>query len=132
MQDTDVAWAKSVIDRWATKKAVPAPRVTTTAESETIELSGYQDSTIFVNGKAWDKLELAGKLLLLADPFSYHVRCVSDTVYTDKEMSGLARELIVLEVELWSDATGVAMTKLMRTKSVSKLVDLLDVGSAAR
>ena len=131
MQENDVAWAQSVIDRWAIKKAVPAPRVKTTAESETIELSGYQDSAIFVNGKAWDKLELAGKLLLPADPFSYHVRCVSDAVNTDEEMSDLARGLIVLEVELWSDATGVAMTKLMRTKSVSKLVGLLDAGSAA-
>ena len=132
MQDGDVEWARNVVDRWSTKKAVPAPRVTTTPTSEEIALSGYQDSTIILNEEAWVKLELAGKLLLLADPFSYHVRCVSDTVNTDEEMSELARELIVLEVELWADATGVGMTKLMRMKSVGKLRDLLNTRSAGR
>jgi len=33
MQDTDVAWAQSVVNRWATEKAVPAPRVMTIMDS---------------------------------------------------------------------------------------------------
>lgn len=106
--------------------------MTTTPKSEETALSGYQDSTIILNEKAWVKLELAGKLLLLADPFNYHVRCVSDSVNTYEEMSELARELIVLEVELRSDATVVGMTKLMRMKPVGKLIDWLNTRSAGR
>lgn len=132
MQDADVVWAQNVVDRWSTKKSVPAPRVTTIPTDEEVPLSGYRDSAIILNQKVWDKLDLAGKLLLLADPFSYHVRCASGTVTTDEEMSELARELIVLEVELWSDATGVRMTRLMKIEAISKLMSLLKARPAGR
>lgn len=130
MKDADVAWAQNVVNRWSIKKSVPAPQVMAIPTSEEIPLSGYRDSTIILNEKAWDKLDLAGKLLLLADPFSHHVQCASGTVTTDEEMGELAGELVVLEVELWSDATGVGMTQLMRIKTISKLMNLLEARPA--
>jgi len=79
MQDADVAWAQNVVNRWATKKAATALRMTTIMDS---------------------------------------------TVNTDEEMRELAREIIVPEFELWLDATGVRITKLMQIKTVSKLASL--------
>ena len=132
MENSDVTWDQNVIDRWSVKKAVPAPRVTTVSKSEEITLSGYQNSTIILNEKAWGKQELVGKILLLAQPFSRHVQCVSSTELDDKEESELAGELVLLEVELWSDATGVRMTRLMNIKTISKLMSLLESQHAGR
>jgi hypothetical protein len=42
-------------------------------------LWGYKDATIILSEKAWDKQELPGRILLLADPFSYHVQWASGT-----------------------------------------------------
>ena len=132
MQDTDVGWAQRVVDRWSVKKSVPAPRVITVPTGMDIPLSGYLDSLIIVNEKAWDRLDFPGKLLLLADPFSYHVQCSSERITTDDEISQLASELVVTEVELWSDATGVRMTRLMSLKSISKLMKLMEARLATR
>ena len=126
MEDRDVTWAQNVVDRWSVKKAVPAPRVTTISTSEEIALSGYQNPTIILNEKAWDKQELVGKILLLADVFSYHAQCASGAEPDDEKASELAHELVLLEVELWSDATGVRMTRLMNIKTISKLMSLLE------
>lgn len=126
MEDRDVTWAQNVVDRWSVKKEVPAPRVTTISTSEEIALSGYQNPTIILNEKAWDKQELVGKILLLADAFSYHARCASGAEPDDEKASELAHELVLLEVELWSDATGVRMTRLMNIKTISKLMSLLE------
>ena len=126
MEDRDVTWAQNVVDRWSVKKAVPAPRVATISTSEEIALSGYQNSTIILNEKAWNRQDLAGKILLLADPFSYHVQCASGTEPDDEKADELARELVVYEVELWSDATGVKMTRLMKTKTINNLMSLLE------
>jgi len=131
MEDRDVTWAQNVVDRWSVQKEVPAPRVTTISTSEEITLSRYQDSTIIVNEKAWDKQELAGKILLLANPFSYHVQCASGTEPDEKAWE-LARELVVLEVELWSEATGVRITRLMKIKTINNLMSLLDARPARR
>jgi len=73
-------------------------------------MSGYQGFTIMVNGRSWDRLELAGKLPLLALPFGHHVQAVSQTAPEDDEISNMTREFIVIEVELWSDAMGMQMT----------------------
>jgi len=132
MRDADVEWAQNVVDRWSTKKGVPSPKVMSVPTSGEIKLSGYQDSTIIVNGRSWDRLELAGKLLLLALPFGHHVQAVSETVPDDNEIRDMTRELVVIEVELWSDATGVQMTRLMNMKSISKLLSLQNAGPAAR
>jgi|GEM_PF-6408236 len=132
MQDSDLTWAQNVINGWATKKAAAAPTVTTIPESEEIPMSRCQDSKIIVNGEAWGKQELADKLLLLADPCICRLRCISDAVKADEEMSELAHELIVLDIELWSDATGVSMTKLMRMKDVKKLTSMLEARPGVR
>ena len=132
MEGRDVMWAQNIVDRWSVKKAVPAPRVTPISTSEKITLSGYQNSTIILNEKAWDKQDLAGKILLLADPFSYHVQCASGTEPDDEKADELARELVVYEVELWSDATGVKMTRLMKIKTISKLISLLEPRPAGK
>lgn len=126
MEDRDVTWAQNVVDRWSVKKEVPAPRVTTISTSEEIALSGYQNPTVILNEKAWDKQELVGKILLLADAFSYHAQCASGAEPDDEKASELAHELVLLEVELWSDATGVRMTRLMNIKTISKLMSLLE------
>lgn len=132
MENRDVTWAQNVVDRWSVKKAVLVPRVTTISRSREIALSGYRDSTVIVNEKAWDKQDLAGKILLLADPFSYHVQCASGTEPDDEKADELARELVVYEVELWSDATGVKMTRLMKIKTISKLISLLEPRPAGK
>jgi len=126
MEDRDVMWAQKVVDRWSIKKAVPAPKVTTISTSDEITLSGYQDSTIILNERAWDKEDLAGKILLLADSFSYHIQCALGHEPDEERSDELARELVVYEVELWSDATGVQMRKLMKIKTISKLMNLLE------
>ena len=130
MEDRDVMWAQKVVDRWSIKKAVPAPKVTTISTSDEITLSGYQDSTIILNERAWDKEDLAGKILLLADPFSYHIQCALGHEPDEEKADELARELVVYEVELWSDATGVKMTRLMNIKTISKLISLLEARPA--
>jgi len=126
MEDRDVTWGQNVVDRWSVRNAVPAPSVTTISTSEEITLSGYRDSTVIVNEKAWDKQDLAGKILLLADPFSYHVQCASGAEPDNEKASELAQELVLLEFELWSDATGVRMTRLMKTKTINNLMSLLE------
>ena len=130
MKEGDLTWAQNVIDRWSVKKAVPPPMVTTIATGEEIPLSGYIDSTIIVNGKAWAKHDMLGKLLLLADAFSYHVQCVSGIESDDEKARELAGERVVLEVEVWADATGVQMTRLMKIRSISKLMSLLEARPA--
>lgn len=132
MNNADVAWAQNVIDRWSVKKSVPAPTVTTIAKSEEIPLSGYIDFTIIVNGEAWVKHDMLEKILLLAKPFSYHVQCTSGAEFDKEKASELASELVLLEVELWSDATGVRMTRLMKIKPISKLMSLLRARPAGR
>ena len=121
MQDADLEWAQRVINRWSIKKAVPAPKVTMIPPCEEIPLSGYQASTVIVNQKAWDKEDLLGKIMLLANPFGYHVQRISGAETDDKEAWELAHELVVVEVELQADARGVSSTRLMRLKSIADL-----------
>ena len=121
IERNDVLWAQRVIDRWAIKKAVPTPMVTTIATGDEIPLSGYLDSTIIVNGKAWNKNDILGKLLLLADAFSYHVQHVSGVAPDDEKASQLACELVLLEIELLADARGTNMTRVMNTKRIADL-----------
>ena len=132
MEDRDVTWAQNIVDRWSVKKAVPLPRLTTISTSEEIALSGYQDSTIILNEKAWDKQDLLGKILLLADAFSYHAQCASGAEPDDEKVSELAHELVLLEFELWSEATGVRMTRLMKIKTINDLMSLLEARPARR
>jgi hypothetical protein len=126
MEDRDVMWAQKVVDRWSIKKGVPAPKVTTISTSDENTLSGYQNSTIILNERALDKEDLAGKILLLADPFGYHIQCALGHEPDEEKADELARELVVYEVELWSDATGVQMRQLMKIKTISKLMSLLE------
>lgn len=126
MQRGDLTWAQNVVERWAIREAVPAPKVTTILTSKEKLLSGYKINTIVLNEKAWDMLKMDGKILLLAQPFSYHVQYAFGTDTDDEKAHELALELVLYEIELWSDATGVKMTRLMNIKSVSKLISLLD------
>lgn len=128
MENSDVAWAQKVIDRWAIKKAVPAPRVTTVSATKEKMLSGYQNNTIILYGKAWDKQDLLGKILLLANPFGYHIQCASGVEPDDEKAWELASELVLLEFELLADARGVTTTQLMKIKRVTDLDD--SAGSA--
>jgi hypothetical protein len=132
VEESDIAWAQNVVDRWSVKTAVPAPSVTTISTSKEITLSAYQNSTIIVSEKAWDRQNLSGKLLLLANPFGYHVQSFSNTKHNDERAWELIRELVVLEVELWSDATGVKMAQLMKIKTIKNLMCLLAARPAAR
>lgn len=132
VQDLDMSWAQNVIDRWSVKKSVPAPSVTTIAMSKEIPLSGYIDSTIIVNEEAWIKHDMMGKILLLADGFTYHLQCTSGAEFDKERAFELTTELVLLEVELWSDATGVRATGLMKIKSISKLMSLLRGRPAGR
>ena len=132
MEDSDVTWARRVIERWAIRKAVPAPRVTTISTAKERMLSGYQNNAIILYEKAWDKEKLPGKIMLLADPFSYHIQCALGHEPDDEKADELARALAVYEVELWSDATGVKMTRLMKIKRISKLMTLVEPRPASR
>jgi len=38
MQDADVAWAQNLVNRWATKQAVPAPTVITVPSGKEITI----------------------------------------------------------------------------------------------
>ncbi len=127
MQHDDLIWAQNVVERWAIRQAVPAPNVTTVLTSIKELLSGYGDNTIVVNENAWDKEKMDGKVLLLAKPFSYYIKYAFDPETNDEKAHKLALELALYELELWSDATGVEIMRLMSIKSVSKLRSLLDM-----
>lgn len=129
MENSDVRWAQKVIDRWAIKKAVLAPRVTTISTMEEKILSGYQNNTVILYERAWDKQDLLGKILLLANPFGYHIQCVLGQKPDDDKAWELATELVLLEIELLATATGVEMTQLMRMKKINDLDDF--AGGAA-
>lgn len=110
---------------------MPAPRVTTISTIKEKMLSGYQNNTIILYEKAWDKQKLLGKILLLAKPFGYHIQCASGIKPDDEKAWELARELVLLEFELLATATGVTMTQLMRMKKINDLDDFA-VGAARK
>ena len=130
MENSDVMWAQKVIDRWAIKKAVPAPRVTTISTMEEKMLSGYQNNTIILYERAWDKQDLLGKILLLANPFGYHIQYALGQKPDDDKAWELATELVLLEIELLATATGVEMTQLMKIKKINNMDDF--AGGVAR
>ncbi len=125
MQHDDLIWAQNVVERWAIRQAVPAPKVTTILTSTKELLSGYGDNTIVINENAWDKQKMDGKVLLLAKAFSYYIKYDFDPDRNDEKAHKLALELALYELELWSDATGVELMRLMNIKSVSKLRSFL-------
>jgi len=125
MQHDDLIWAQNVVERWAIRQAVPAPNVTTVLTSIKELLSGYGDNTIVINENAWDKERMDGKVLLLAKAFSYYIKYDFDPERNDEKAHKLALELALYELELWSDATGVELMRLMNIKSVSKLRSFL-------
>ena len=126
MENSDVIWAQNVVERWAIKKAVSAPRVITISITKEKMLSGYQNNTIILDEKAWDKEDLLGRILLLANPFGYHIQCASGIEPDDDKAWELATELVLLELELLETATGVTMTRLMRIKKINNLTILLE------
>ena len=130
MENSDVTWAQKIVERWAIKKGVPAPRVTTIAATKEKMLSGYQNNTIILYEKAWDKEDLLGKILMLANPFGYHIYCASGIEPDNEKVWGLAHELVVTEVELLADARDVTTTRLMKTKRITDLDD--SAGGTAR
>ena len=125
MQHDDLIWAQNVVERWAIRQAVPAPKVTTILTSIKELLSGYGDNTIVINENAWDKQKMDGKVLLFAKAFSYYIKYDFDPERNDEKAHKLALELALYELELWSDATGVELMRLMNIKSVSKLRSFL-------
>ena len=130
MEKADVIWAQNIVERWAIKKAVPVPRVTTISATKEKMLSGYQNNTIILYEKAWGKEDLLGKILMLANPFGYHIQCASGIGPDDEKAWELAHELVVTEVELLADARDVTTTRLMKTKRITDLDD--SAGGTAR
>jgi len=126
MQHDDWIWVQNVVERWAIKQAVPAPKVATVLTSTKELLSGYGDNTIVINENAWIKQKVDGKVLLLAKAFSYYIKYDFDPERNDEKAHKLALDLALHELELWSDATGVELLRLMSIKSVSKLLSLRD------
>ena len=88
-------------------------------------MSGYGDNTIVINENAWDKEKMDGKVLLLAKAFSYYIKYDFDPERNHEKAYKLALELALYELELWSDATGVELLRLMNIKSLSKLRSFL-------
>ena len=121
MQHDDWIWAQNVVERWAIKQAVPAPKVATVLTSTKELWSGYGDNTIVINENAWDKQKMDGKVLLLAKAFSYYIKYDFDPERNDQKAHRLVLELALYELELWSNATDVELMRLMNIKSVSKL-----------
>ena len=125
MSHDDWIWAQNVVERWAIRQAVPAPKVATVLTSTKEMWSGYGDNTIVINENAWDKQRMDGKVLLLAQAFSLYIKYDFDPDRNDQKAHRLALELALYELELWSDATGVELLRLMNIKSVSKLRSFL-------
>lgn len=125
MQHDDFIWAQNVVEKWAIRQAVPAPKVAKILTSIKELLSGYGDNTIVINENAWDKQNMDGKVLLLAEAFSFYIKYAFDPERNDEKAHKFALELALYELELWSDATGVELLRLMNIKSVSKLRSFL-------
>jgi hypothetical protein len=125
MSHDDWIWAQNVVERWAIRQAVPAPKVATVLTSTEELLAGYGDNTIVINENAWDKQRMDGKALLLAKAFRYYIKYDFDPDRNDEKAHKFALELALYELELWSDATGVELLRLMNIKSVSKLRSFL-------
>jgi len=126
MQYDDWIWTQNVVERWAIRQAVPAPKVATILTSTKELYSGYGDNIIVINENAWDKEKMDGKVLLLAKAFSFYIKYTFDTEGNNEKTHKFTLELALYELELWSDATSVELLRLMNIKSVGKLVSLRD------